>query len=177
MCDARPIRTQTYIRTYVSEWVGACVRAWARVFTSRIYPRLWVVTGRSRNVNTAVLSPTEHQGHQSVSTGFRLFPRLVEIEHQRSRSLPACLHCFLRCFRSSNVDEKRCWCMVYSWTCLPDRLFVCPFRLKKFEGVEIVWLERLFRFCLDLSPDELFELRETRRRISLFLYIKETETN
>lgn len=56
MCDARPIRTQTYIRTYVSEWVGACVRAWARVFTSRIYPRLWVVTGRSRNVNTAAVT-------------------------------------------------------------------------------------------------------------------------
>lgn len=52
----RPANTYTNIHTYVCEWVGACVRAWARVFTSRIYPRLWVVTGRSRNVNTAAVT-------------------------------------------------------------------------------------------------------------------------
>lgn len=172
MCDARPIRTQTYIRTYVSEWVGACVRAWARVFTSRIYPRLWVVTGRSRNVNTAAVTD------RTAGPPIRL-DRLQTFPTTRGNrtptiALPACLHCFLRCFRSSNVDEKRCWCMVYSWTCLPDRLFVCRFRLKKFEGVEIVWLERLFRLFKSFS---WWIVRETRRRISLFLYFKETETN
>lgn len=93
------------------------------------------------------LSPTEQQGHQSVSTGFRLFPRLVEIEHQRSRSLPACtVSCavFVRATSMRNVVDV--WFILERVTGS-----IIPFRLKKFEGVEIVWLERLFRLFKSFS--------------------------
>lgn len=54
-----PARVQMYVVVALdvcSQPIRACVSAWVRVFTSRIYPRLWVVTGRSRNVNTAAVT-------------------------------------------------------------------------------------------------------------------------